>query len=133
MFDLATRKKFRFLSSKGELSVEQLWDVPLRSNDDFNLDKIARGVNRELAAATEEGFVDTAKRSPAKFNLQVKLDVVKTIIAVKIDEEQEAKTRADNKLEREKLLKILAEKQDGKLSELSEKELKKRIEAVTPE
>lgn len=35
-----------------------------------------------------------------------------------------------NRAEKEKLLTILAEKQDGKLSELSEKELRKRIEAL---
>ena len=38
-----------------------------------------------------------------------------------------AAIRAANKVEREKLLAILAEKQAGKLSALSEKELQKRI------
>ena len=37
------------------------------------------------------------------------------------------KKRTANKIEREKLLSILAEKQEGKLSALSEKELQKRI------
>ncbi len=133
MFDKATRLKFRFQSAKGELSVEQLWDVPLRSKDDFNLDKVARGVNRELESATEESFVDAIRTNPAKDILTLKLNIVKHVIGVKVDEEQEAKTRAENKIEREKLLKILAEKQDGKLSELSEKDLKKRIEALTPQ
>jgi hypothetical protein len=41
-----------------------------------------------------------------------------------------AKRRAENKQEKEKLLAILAEKQDGKLSELSEKELRRRIAAL---
>ena len=38
-----------------------------------------------------------------------------------------AKKRSENKLKREKLLAVLAEKQDGKLSEMSERELKKQI------
>jgi len=130
MFEQATRMKYRFPSSRGELSVEQLWDVPLRSKDDFNLDKVARGINRELEAATEESFVDTVKSNPAKEALETKLGIVKHVIAVKIDEEEQAKKNAENKLEREKLLKILAEKKDGKLSELSEKELQKRIDAL---
>lgn len=104
--------------------------MPLRSKDDFNLDKIAKGVHRELEAASEESFVDAAENNPAKKLLEGKFGVVKHVIAVKIGEEEEAKTRAENKQEYEKLLKILAEKQDGKLSELSEKELKKRIEAL---
>lgn len=41
-----------------------------------------------------------------------------------------AKMRAARKQEKEKLLEILAEKQAGKLSELSEKELQKRIAAL---
>lgn len=130
LFLQATRHKYRFPSVKGELSVEQLWDVPLRSKDDFNLDKVARGVSRELESATEESFVETAKANPAKKVLETKLGIVKQIIAIRLDDEETAKTRADNKLEREKLLKILAEKKEGKLSELSEKELQKRIDAL---
>mgnify|MGYP003409733458 CR=1 FL=1 len=41
-----------------------------------------------------------------------------------------AAKRAENKVEREKLLAILAEKQAGKLSELSEKEIQRRINAL---
>lgn len=130
LFLQATRAKFRFPSTRGELSVEMLWDVPLRSKDDLNLDRIARGINRELEQATEESFVDEATTNPATKLLTAKLGIVKQIIAIKLEEEETAKVRAENKQEREKLLKILAEKQDGELSELSVKELKKRIEAL---
>lgn len=37
MFEFATRSKLRFTSARGELTAEQLWDVPLRSRDDFSL------------------------------------------------------------------------------------------------
>ena len=49
--------------------------------------------------------------------------------ALKLDEDA-AKKRAENKAEMEKLLAILAEKQDGKLSALSEEQIKKRIAAL---
>ena len=130
LFEYASRNKLRFASIKGELTAEQLWDVPLRSRDDFNLDVIARGTSRGLKSASEESFVETTK-NPTRDRLDTALEVVKYVIGVKLSEEQAAKTRADNAIEREKLLKILAEKQDGKLSELSEKELKKRIEALS--
>ena len=35
IFEYATRAKLRFASSRGDLTVEQLWDVPLRSTDGF--------------------------------------------------------------------------------------------------
>lgn len=129
MFEVATRAKVRFPSIKGELSIEQLWDVPLRSKDDFNLDAIAKTANKALKAISEESFVET-KRNPMKPRAELVLDLVKYVIETKLNEEEEIKKRADNKLEKEKLLKILAEKQDGKLSELSEKELKARIAAL---
>ncbi len=125
-FEYATRNKLRFASAKGELSVEQLWDVPLRSNDTFNLDVIARAANKVFKEATEESFVSTTK-TPAHTRLEMTLEVIKRVIEVKLADEAAAKRRAENKAEREKLLQILAEKQDGKLSALSEKELKKRI------
>lgn len=129
IFEFATRNKLRFASLRGELSVEQLWDVPLRSSDDFNLDRIARNANKALKDATEESFVSST-RTPAHVRLEMSLEVVKRVIAVKIADEETAKRRAENKKEREKLLEILAEKQDGKLSKLSEMELQKRIAAL---
>lgn len=129
IFQYATRNKLRFASAKGELTTEQLWDVPLRSSDGFNLDVIARAANKAFKDATEESFVTTTK-TPATTLLEMKLEVVKSVIETKLHEEETAKKRAENKKEREKLLEILAEKQAGKLSELSENELKKRIAAL---
>jgi hypothetical protein len=128
-FEYATRNKLRFASVRGELSVEQLWDVPLRSSDDFNLDKIARAANKAFKDATEESFVTTT-RTAATTRLEMALETVKRVIEVKLEDEAAAKRRSENKKEKEKLLEILAEKQAGKLSELSEKELQKRIAAL---
>lgn len=129
IFEYATRNKLRFASSRGELNVEQLWDVPLRSKDDFNLNMVAKAASKVLKDCTEESFVET-NRTAQHVRLEVALDVVKHIIEIKIQDEEHAKQRADNKIEREKLLAILADKQLGKLSALSESELKKRIEAL---
>ena len=129
IFEYAVRNKIRFASPRGELSVEQLWDVPLRSKDDFNLNTIAQTTNKAVKNATEESFVETT-RTALHVRLEVALDCVKHIIEVKLNDENTAKKRAENKLEREKLLGILAEKQTGKLSALTEEEIKKRIEAL---
>jgi hypothetical protein len=129
IFEYATRNKLRFASTKGELTVEQLWDVPLRSRDDFNLNTIAKAVNKALKEVSEESFVETTKTA-AHTRLEAAMETVKYVIDTKLTEEEVAKTRAAKKQEKEKLLNILAEKQDGKLSELSEKELQKRIAAL---
>ncbi len=131
IFEFAARNKIRFTSTKGLLTVEQLFnDVPLRSSDGFNLDAIAREANKQLKAATEESFVNT-ERTPEHSRLETTLEIVKFVIASKLDDEAAAKKRQENAAEKQKLLKILAEKQDGKLSELSEAQLRRRIEALS--
>lgn len=129
IFVFATRNKLRFASSRGELTIEQLWDVPLRSRDDFNLNVIAKAASRVLKETSEESFVETTKTA-AHARCETRLEAVKYVIDVKLAEEESAKTRAEKKQEKEKLLGILAEKQAGKLSDLSEKELQKRIAAL---
>lgn len=129
MFEIATRTKLRFVSPRGEISVEQLWDVPLRSKDDFNLDTIAKRANRDFKALVEESFVST-ERTPAHAKAELALEVVKHVIQTKLAEEETAKKRAANRAEKERLLEILAEKQAGALTALTEKELQERIAAL---
>jgi hypothetical protein len=128
-FEFATRNKLRFDSTRGLLSVEQLWDLPLRSKDGFDLDGVAKQVNKKLKDLTEESFVQI-ERSPAQDSAEIALELVKYIISVKLAEEDEAKVRAANREKKQQLLRILAEKQEGALSELSVRELQKQIDAL---
>lgn len=129
LFTYATRNKIRFTSVKGMLTAEQLWDMPLRSSDGFNLDAVAKAANQALKSATEESFVAT-ERTAEHTRLETTLEIVKYVIACKLEEEAAAKKRADNKAERETLLRILADKQQDKMTKLSEAELRRRIEAL---
>lgn len=129
LFEYSVRNKLRFPSSKGELTVEQLLDVPLRSRDGFDLNAIARTVNKSVTAETEENFVETTKTAKAT-RAERTLEVVKLVIETKLADEAAAETRAAKKQEKEELLQILAEKQKGALSDLTEKELKRRIAAL---
>ena len=126
MFEIAARTKLRVSTAKGLISIEQLWDVPLRSNDGYNLDFLAKAANKEVKSTTEESFVDAAP-SAVQDRAALLFDLIKHVIKTKLAEEEAAKKKTANKAEREKLLRILAEKQEGKLTELSEKELQARI------
>lgn len=135
IFEYATRNKLRFSSTKGDLTVEQLWDVPLRSkegdvaNANFNLNNIAQRASAALKELDAENFVET-KRTPAHTIAELRFEVVKSIIDTKKNEEEAAKKRAENKQKKDKLLAILAEKQDGALSAMSVKELQRQIDAL---
>lgn len=127
-FEYATRYKLRFASVKGDLTIEQLWDVPLRSKpgDDCNLNDIAKRANKAVKDATEENFVTTA-RTPAHVRLEATLEVVKRIIEVKVADEEKLKKRAEVKAKRDKLLEQLDKKQDEKFEGMSETQIKKQL------
>lgn len=129
IFEKATREKFRYPSSKGLLTTEQLWELPLTAKSGFSLDDVARAVNAELKAIDTESFVAT-ETNPAKATLETKLEVVKHVIAIRIAEDQAAKAAAAKKLEKEKLLAVLGRKQDAVLENLTEAELLARINSL---
>lgn len=119
----------RFQSVKGELMVEQLWTIDLQSKNGFDLDTIAKSVNAELKTQTEESFVST-KANPARNTLQLKLDIIKFIIAERIAENEAKSRRAAALAERAKLIDILGDQQDAALRCMSPEELKQRVEAI---
>lgn len=129
IFEQASRQKLRFPTNKGELTTEQLWDLPLQSKSQFDLDTVAKSVSGELRGATEESFVATTV-NPAKKELELKLEIVKHVIAVRIAENEAAHNAAARKAEREKLLGILADKQDEELKNLTPEQIKERLTAL---
>lgn len=126
IFEQASATKLRFASDRGELTTEQLWDLPLQSKTQFDLDTLAKGVNAQLKAVAEESFVSTSS-NPASTRLTLQLDILKHIISVKLNTAAAAKDRAARSAEREKLVSILADKQDEQLKSLTPEELAKRI------
>ena len=126
IFEQATRQALRFPSVRGELNTEQLWDLSLTKRDGFDLDTIAKTVNAQLKTLSEESFV-TKSPNPAKDSLELKLEILKHIIAVKLKEAEDRRNAAERAAERQKLLDILAEKQAGALKELSVEDIQKRL------
>jgi hypothetical protein len=128
MFEKATRLKLRFSSIRGDLSTEQLWDLPLQSKTGFDLDTVAKGVNAQLKESAEESFV--TEKSPVSEELSLKLDILKHIIAVKLKEREEAKAASQRRAELGRLVEVLEHKKDEALKDLSVEELEARIAAL---
>ena len=63
IFEKAAREKLRFDSPIGDLTTEQLWDLPLTSANIQrpSLDFMARAVSRELRDFGEESFDSKTK------------------------------------------------------------------------
>ena len=129
MFEKASRLKLRFESVVGMLTAEDLWDLPLTSKKSASLDGVAKKVSTLLKASEEESFV--VKTSKPNEVLQLKLDVVKQVIAVRL-EESEAKAKAEERRsKKQKILGLIAKKQDEELGDRSVEDLKKMLDEIT--
>ncbi|WP_192246171.1 hypothetical protein [Mesorhizobium silamurunense] len=135
IFEIAARRKFRFPSAKGELTVEQLWDLPLVAGSPItrdvkvDLDTVARSINAELKGVTEESFVNI-NPDPRKGEFTAKLDIVKHIISAKQAEAAAAKTAAERAEKRRKLVDAIASKDDEALTKASKEDLLKQLEEM---
>ncbi len=129
MFEVATRKKLRLGTDKGDITIEDVWDLPLTSsNNRPNLDDIARGLHRQLKNDDNVSFgVKDRKSNP---DIQLKFDLVKHIIDVKLAENESAAKERANKEQKQKILAIVAEKQDEGLKNMSVEDLLKMIDAL---
>lgn len=124
MFEQATRLKIRFETAKGSLTVEDLWDLPLTSANRPNLNDIAKSLSRYLRE-NEEDFVGTA--SKADTAAQLKFAIVKHVIGVRIAENEAAKTAADRRETKTRIMALIAEKQDENLRGKSLDELQAMV------
>ena len=129
LYKQASRLKLRFESNKGLLSVEQLWDVPLMNPSGFCLDHIARNVSLALKDTGEGSFVEDVIPEGKEEN-ELRLEILKDIIAVKLAERKAKQDEKAKAQEKQRLLEILAKKKDSALEELSVEEIQKRIEAL---
>lgn len=123
IFEHASRTKLRFSSIVGELTTEQLWDLQLTSKGGrANLDAIARAVHAELKGLEEVSFVE-CKPDPRKDELELELEILKHIIAVKLAERDEADKAATKAQRRAKLLDALASKENDELVGMSKDDI----------
>ena len=130
LFKIATRNKFRFESSIGQLTVEDLWDLPLTSDDGPSLDIVATDINSELQQKQQTSFVPSETRDPNVDILANKLDLVKLIIGQKVDERRALHDATKKRKTKQQLLEILERKQTAALEDLSEEELREKIESL---
>lgn len=129
LFLEATRKKYRFQSERGELNVEQLWELPLNSKNGFNLNAVAITVNSELKSLTEESFVETSS-DPNRAILQGKLDVIKAIIAIRQEENKAAVDKFAADSLKKRLKDAIAAKEEQELLSGSVDDLKAQLAAL---
>lgn len=127
IFERAARGKLRFNSTIGLLGTEQLWELPLVSKGDRpNLDAMARAVFLELKGLEEGSFVEV-KPDPRKADLELRLELLKHVIAVKLELKAEAEKAVANAERKRKLLGALAAKEESELVGLTKEQIEAEI------
>lgn len=126
--EYALRKHLRWPTSRGVITVEELWDLPLSSKTNVDLDNVAKTVNKELKESAEESFVTPS--STKNTELQVKLDIVKYVIKTKLDDNAKALESAKKKARKELLLQARENKQQQDLMNMSLDQIDKELETL---
>lgn len=115
-FKLATQQKLRFQTTKGILSVEQLWDLNLT-----DLDVLALSLENEYKESGKKSFI---KKTSAKDKTsKLKFDVVLDVLNTKMEEAEIASEVLEAKEHNKKILALISEKQDESLKGKTIKEL----------
>lgn len=123
MYKEATRKKLRWTTAKGVLSVEQLWDLSL-----IQLNEIAKSLNKSLKESKEEDFITIKSKEDAELSLR--FNIVKDIIDSKLKEKEEEAVRVEKAQKRQQILELIYKKQNEALESKSLEELKKELENI---
>jgi len=119
MFEKASKQKLRF-SFNGQLRTEDLWDLKLE-----DLDTIAKALNKEVDASAETSFIKKKSTSNAKSEL--KFDIVKHIIEVKLAAKDAKLRRAESESKRDMLRGLIDSKKHAELANLSVEELEAQL------
>lgn len=124
----AVYKQFDALANNADrlyltnVNKDELWDLSLEQ-----LDPIAINLNKRLKESQTESFIKTR----TKDTTELKFNIVKHIIDVKLQEQEERIVAAEKKAKRQKILDLMAKKQDAELESKSYEELAKELEALS--
>ena len=120
MYKKASQLQLRFNTTKGQLTVEQLWDLPL-----VMLDALAVSLETEYKKSGKKSFL-VAKSTKDK-ELKLAFDIVLDVLTTKLEAAAAAKTIADTKEHNQRILGLIKQKQDSELEGKSIEELEKLL------
>lgn len=123
IFKKASKIKLRFQTSVGNLSVEDLWDLPLNV-----IDSLAIQLDKAINESPKVSFVNPTK-SGVNPTVQLQFDIVKTVIETRLNDADVRAKAAATRAQKQKIMEIIAQKQDGELASKSIDELKAMMES----
>lgn len=126
---IALSTGMRFPSSRGQITTEDLFSMPLKSGIGFDLDSVAKAVNNGLKSLGEESFVDQGDAAQRN-TLTEMLDVVKLVIDFKQEANKAAAAKREKRERRTKLLAALEDRENSDLAAMSKEDILKQLEEL---
>lgn len=120
MYKQALRSKVRFQTSKGLLNIEQLWELT-----PTELDNLAVALETEYKASGKKSFLVTKSKKDKE--LKLKFDIVLDILTTKVEEQTISQQASATKEHNQKIMGLIAKKQEGELEGKSIEELEKLL------
>lgn len=122
MYKQASKLKLRFQTNRGILSVEQLWDL-----SQTDLSNAVKAVKKILKKTDDDELSFLEDSKVVDIENQLRFDILKDVYLTKKKEAEELRDAAETKAHNQKILTLIAEKQEGKLKEMSIEELEKLL------
>lgn len=129
IFKQATKLKLRFSSVRGDLTVEDLWDLPLTSKSNLSLDGVGKPIQKALRESDEDSLVAVLTTSKNELN-SLRLAIIKEIISVKQEENLIKQNQAAIESQKALLKQALASKKVDEINSLSVEEIEKRLASM---
>lgn len=120
MYKEATKLKLRIATNVGQLSVEQLWDLPMT-----HLDELAVGLEKEYKTSANKSFL--VKKTLKNKVTKLKFDIVLDILNSKVEASEAASETRANKEHNQKIYDLIEKKKDGELEGKTVKQLEKML------
>lgn len=122
IYKYALEKKLRY-PYKGSITTEDLFDL-----SESALDSIYRELNRQIKKASEDSLL--SEKTSEEEELDVKISIVKSIFVQKQAEKIAAKKAIEVKEQKQKIMAIIANKENKALEDKSLDELKAMLECL---
>ena len=122
IFEKASRAKLRFPTTRGNLSVEQLWELPLDKGD-VNLYQLAQGLLEEVADKPAEKLSFFSKAVTVDESAELRFEVIKHIVTARVAEAEANQNEAIKRSQKAELDALIAAKKAEAKQSLSLEEL----------
>ena len=124
IFEQASRKALRFQTVKGELTVEQLWQLNMDKGE-VNLYQLATELVADVNSKPQKELSFFKKKTNKNELAELKFAIIEHIVITKVSEIEENESAAVRKSEIDEIDKLISQKEAESKASMSLEDLKK--------